>query len=73
MGTKGAPSIVDLPAPTVKGTAQTVFRDLTEHPYAGLDVDITLEATDAAGQKGISNTVRFTLPSGISPIRSPAR
>jgi uncharacterized protein (TIGR02302 family) len=61
-GRPGAPLIVDLPVPAVKGTAQTVFRDLTEHPYAGLDVDITLEDTDAAGQKGTSNTLRFKLP-----------
>ena len=42
-----------------------MFRDLTEHPYAGLDVDITLEATDAAGQTGTSNTVLFKLPARL--------
>ena len=44
---------------------QTIFRDLTEHPYAGLTVDITLEATDAAGQKASSETVSFKLPQRV--------
>jgi uncharacterized protein (TIGR02302 family) len=61
-GREGAPLILDLPVPPSKDTAQTAFRDLTEHPYAGLDVDITLEASDAAGQKGLSDTRRFKLP-----------
>jgi hypothetical protein len=61
-GREGAPLILDLPVPPSKDTTQTAFRDLTEHPYAGLDVDITLEASDAAGQKGSSDTQRFRLP-----------
>ncbi|MDE2133085.1 MAG: DUF4175 family protein [Alphaproteobacteria bacterium] len=66
-GRKGEPIVLDLQAPggAAKSVSQTVFRDLTEHPYAGLDVDITLEATDAAGQTAASNTVAFRLPQRI--------
>ncbi|NKB58228.1 MAG: TIGR02302 family protein [Alphaproteobacteria bacterium] len=38
------------------------FRDLTPHPWAGLPVHLTLVATDAAGQRGESDTVSFRLP-----------
>ena len=63
----GAPLIVDLPLPEhgdhpVKLTS---FHDLTEHPYAGLEVDITLEAIDAAGNKATSATAVFKLPQRI--------
>ncbi len=40
----------------------TVYRDLTAHPWAGLEVNLTLVARDAAGQEGRSKTVRFVLP-----------
>ena len=64
---KGDPIIVDLQLPglSAKTVSQSVFRDLTEHPYAGLNVDITLEASDAAGQKAVSNTVAFKLPQRV--------
>jgi uncharacterized protein (TIGR02302 family) len=60
----GAPLIVDLPLPphSDQPVKLTSFHDLTEHPYAGLDVDITLEAMDAAGNKTTSATVTFKLP-----------
>jgi uncharacterized protein (TIGR02302 family) len=63
-GRRGDPIVLDLQLPgrSAKTVAQTVFRDLTEHPYAGLDVDITLEAADAAGQTAASNTLVFRLP-----------
>jgi uncharacterized protein (TIGR02302 family) len=66
-GRQGDPIVLDLqlPGASAKTVSQTVFRDLTEHPYAGLDVDITLEATDAAGQTASSNTVVFRLPARI--------
>jgi uncharacterized protein (TIGR02302 family) len=44
------------------GRSQT-FRDLTAHPWAGSSVDLTLSATDEAGQTGNSKTVTVTLPS----------
>jgi uncharacterized protein (TIGR02302 family) len=37
-------------------------RDLTEHPWAGTLVDLTLEAEDGAAQSGRSEVERFTLP-----------
>jgi len=53
---------LDVSAKTVK---QTVYRDLTENPLAGLDVTITLEAKDGAGQVAHSKPMRFTLPARI--------
>ncbi|MGC9953750.1 MAG: TIGR02302 family protein [Rhizomicrobium sp.] len=66
-GRKGDPIVLDLqlPGASAKTVSQTVFRDLTEHPYAGLDVDIALQATDAAGQTATSNSVVFRLPARI--------
>jgi uncharacterized protein (TIGR02302 family) len=57
---------VDLPlAASAKTISQTVYRDLTENPFAGLQVTITLEARDGAGQTGLSKTVPFHLPARI--------
>jgi uncharacterized protein (TIGR02302 family) len=66
-GGKGAPLLLDLQLPeaSAKSVSQTIFRDLTENPYAGLKVDITLETADAIGQTGASNTVVFTLPQRV--------
>jgi uncharacterized protein (TIGR02302 family) len=62
---KGSLSIdlpLDAQAKTVK---QIAYRDLTESPFAGLPVSITLEAKDGAGQTALSKPVNFTLPSRI--------
>ncbi|HWU24759.1 MAG TPA: DUF4175 family protein [Rhizomicrobium sp.] len=58
---------VDLPlaSASAKKLSQTVYRDLTAEPLAGLNVEITLEAKDGAGQIGRSKTVRFRLPARI--------
>jgi uncharacterized protein (TIGR02302 family) len=65
------PARPDLPAVTVplaapgestrslRGTAQP---DLTAHPWAGLPVQITLEARDGADQAGRSETMTVELP-----------
>lgn len=58
------PIVLPLPLPgaaprEAKGTG---FHDLTPHPWAGLDVVIALEATDAAGQTGTAPERPFTLP-----------
>jgi uncharacterized protein (TIGR02302 family) len=45
------------------------FNDLTAHPWAGLPVEIVLEAIDAAGQTGVSETVTIELPE--RPFRHP--
>lgn len=54
-----------LPAPSAKTVSDTLYRDLTAHPFAGLDVEITLEARDGAGQVGRSKPARMRLPERI--------
>jgi uncharacterized protein (TIGR02302 family) len=44
-----------------KGTAK-VNRDLTQHPWAGSEVAVTLTATDEAGQTGKSESYKMLLP-----------
>jgi len=57
----------DLPLDSIsaKTLTQTVYKDFTENPFAGLDVEITLEAKDGAGQTGLSKPVIFKLPAKI--------
>lgn len=61
------PLIIDLAVdnPSARTLQQTAYKDLTEHPYAGLKVTITLEATDGAGQSARSKPVPFTLPARV--------
>lgn len=54
-----------LPEPSAKTVSETAYRDLTAHPFAGLDVEITLEAKDGAGQIGRSKPTRMRLPERI--------
>lgn len=63
-GSDAPPLIVDLPLPERSDAPVTLtsFHDLTEHPYAGMTVDITLEAMDAAGNKAVSASETFKLP-----------
>jgi uncharacterized protein (TIGR02302 family) len=49
---------------TRSGTAQTT-RDLTEHPWSGADVTVTLTAKDEAGNEGRSAARDLTLPERI--------
>ncbi len=57
---------IDLPLDTTaKTVTETVYRDLTENPLAGLDVEITLEAKDGAGQTARSKPAHFTLPARV--------
>ena len=51
-----------LPRRNGRDIAARTSRDLTEHAWAGSQVDVTLEATDAAGQAARSETKRITLP-----------
>ena len=51
-------------ARTRAGAAQTT-RDLTEHPWAGAKVEITLVARDEAGNVGRSEPAEYTLPERI--------
>ncbi len=54
-----------LSAPRAKESSAANFFDLTAHPWAGLPVTVTLRATDVAGQTGVSETVRVTLPERV--------
>ncbi len=48
-------------AHTRSGTGQTI-KDLTDHPWAGADVTMTLVARDEAGNEGKSEPFSFRLP-----------
>ena len=48
-------------ARTRNGAAQTI-KDLSEHPWAGGEVEMTLVARDEAGNEGTSEPREFTLP-----------
>ncbi len=54
-----------LPKARTKKASQAAYRDLTAHPWAGLDVLMTLRARDEAGQTGESKTVALKLPERV--------
>ncbi len=63
---RGKPLVVDLPLGQVlKDVTQDSYVDLTSHPYAGLTVQVHLEARDAIGQLGASRTVSYRLPARV--------
>ncbi len=45
-----------------KKSAGAGYRDLTPHPWAGLEVQIQLTARDGRGQQGMSGAISVTLP-----------
>jgi uncharacterized protein (TIGR02302 family) len=57
---------IELPLPLpglhLKEAQATSYQDLSPHPWAGLPVEITIEASDAIGQTGTSEIVRMELP-----------
>lgn len=57
---------IALPLPmtsrSMRDGGTTTFHDLTAHPWAGLSVEIELEARDALGQTGRSDRLSLTLP-----------
>ncbi|PWR21754.1 TIGR02302 family protein [Zavarzinia compransoris] len=60
---RGEPLVVPLGGATGRPEAKSVtFRDLTAHPWAGLEVTLELTATDALDQTGHSAPVIVTLP-----------
>jgi len=63
-GDAGGPLTFDLPLPGqhLKEPRDSSYHDLTAHPWAGLPVDIHLQAVDALGQTGDSDALRITLP-----------
>lgn len=59
------PPVLKLPLPSPRVTeaeAEFTYKDLTSHPWAGLQVAITLAAFDEAGQEGLSGTRIMRLP-----------
>ncbi|HKX07523.1 MAG TPA: TIGR02302 family protein, partial [Stellaceae bacterium] len=54
-----------LPGLHLKEAKNASFFDLTPHPWAGLPVEIHLEAFDALNQMGKSETLTITLPERI--------
>jgi uncharacterized protein (TIGR02302 family) len=58
--------VMELPLPltgrNMRDGGTATFHDLTAHPWAGLDVEIVLEARDAIDQTGRSDTLTVTLP-----------
>lgn len=56
---------IPLAGTNLKKVTADSYRDLTPHPWAGLPVELTLVAQDAAGQQGESETVSFRLPERI--------
>jgi uncharacterized protein (TIGR02302 family) len=54
-----------LPQPRTRSGAAQTTRDLTEHPWAGAKVAMTLVARDEAGNEGRSETTEVVLPSRI--------
>ncbi len=53
---------VSLPRLNPKDAKGRAFFDFTQHPWAGLEVSVTLEARDQAGQVATSKPVTFKLP-----------
>ncbi|MGH6983792.1 MAG: TIGR02302 family protein, partial [Stellaceae bacterium] len=58
---------IDLPLPDqhLKDAHGASFNDLTASPWAGLPVQIQLQAADALGQTGTSEILEFVLPERI--------
>ena len=59
-----APHVIEigLPGGQVRAARGVVSPDLSAHPWAGLEVEITLRARDGANQQGVSETATLTLP-----------
>lgn len=51
-----------LPGQMPKSGQSTIFKDLTAHPWAGMDVQLTLVVRDEAGQEGQSSISSLRLP-----------
>ena len=67
----GAPEFrLTVPRTEAPAADAVTIRDLSQHPWAGLDADFTLIAEDAAGQRGTSAARRATMPSRsfLNPI-----
>jgi len=56
---------INLPGRRLKTLSQSLFQDLTAHPWAGLTVSLQIKAEDDAGQVTLSDPVSLTLPERI--------
>nr|WP_306268411.1 TIGR02302 family protein [Pararhizobium sp. IMCC3301] len=66
----GAPLMaLSLPRSRIREGSGHTIKNLTEHPWAGLDVTMVLVAVDEATQQGLSLPVDMVLP--IRPFREP--
>ncbi len=54
-----------LPSPHLREARNASFHDLTAHPWAGLPVEIRLQAADALGQTAESDVVEMPLPERV--------
>lgn len=54
--------VLDIETHGNKTFTRSTYHELAEHPWAGMPVLLSLEATDALGQTGESGEVAFTLP-----------
>lgn len=54
--------VLPLDAPGAAQAGGTSLQDLSAHPLAGMPIRLRLEAQDAAGQIGVSETVETVLP-----------
>ena len=54
-----------LPQPRTRSGVGQTMKDLSEHPWSGADVLITLVARDEAGNEGRSATTEFRLPQRV--------
>jgi len=65
----GPARLIDLTLAAPQGAAKklegSAFNDLTAHPWAGLPVEMVLQAEDSQGQVGESESVGFVLPERI--------
>ncbi len=64
----GAPIDLALPLAALRAKESTAIslHDLTSHPWAGLDVRVTLRASDETGQTGVSETLDWVLPERLA-------
>ncbi len=51
-----------IPRSDETGGEAVTARSMAGHPWAGMEVDVALVATDAVGQEGVTETYRTTLP-----------
>lgn len=54
--------LLRLPRANAKKAEAVTYKDLTSHPWAGMDVELQLVARDQAGKQGLSKPITIKLP-----------